>query len=104
MGIQNAAVRELAIPDLTTTVITLTITGIASDSAIAGGGGSAAGRRLVAVAAMLAGALAGAALVLHVSIVAPLAIALTVTAVVALVSSRAGAADASWIHPLRTQR
>ena len=32
MGTRNGAVRKLAIPDLTTTVLTLTITGIAADS------------------------------------------------------------------------
>ena len=99
MGIQNATVRKLAVPDMTTTVLTLTITGIAADSAIAGGNGSAAGRRLVVIAAMLLGALAGAALALHVHVVAPLAIALIVTAVVALVSWRAGADDPTWVHP-----
>ena len=31
MGVQNAAARKLAVPDLTTTVLTLTITGIAAD-------------------------------------------------------------------------
>jgi uncharacterized membrane protein YoaK (UPF0700 family) len=99
MGIQNATARKLAVPDLTTTVLTLTITGVAADSTVAGGAGSAAGRRLVAVTAMLLGALAGAALALHVHIVAPLAVALTVTAVVAMVSWRAGAADPTWVHP-----
>jgi uncharacterized membrane protein YoaK (UPF0700 family) len=99
MGIQNAAARKLAVPDLTTTVLTLTITGVVADSAIAGGAGSAAGRRLVAVAAMFLGALAGATLVLHVDTVAPLAIALIVTATVGLVSWRAGATDPSWVHP-----
>ena len=98
MGIQNATARKLAVPDLTTTVLTLTITGVAADSAIAGGAGSAAGRRLVAVTAMFVGALVGAALVLHVDIVAPLAIALVVTAAVGFVSWRAGAADPSWVH------
>ncbi len=98
MGIQNATARKLAVPDLTTTVLTLTITGVAADSAIAGGTGSAAGRRLVAVAAMLLGALVGAALALDVHIVAPLVIALIVTALVALVSWRAGVADPTWVH------
>src|SRR6267142_2938512 len=37
MGTRNAAVRKLAIPDLTTTVLTLTITGIGADSSIANG-------------------------------------------------------------------
>ena len=32
MGIQNAAARTIAVPDLTTTVLTLTITGIAAGS------------------------------------------------------------------------
>jgi uncharacterized membrane protein YoaK (UPF0700 family) len=99
MGIQNATARKLAVPDLTTTVLTLTITGVAADSAIAGGAGSAAGRRLVAVTAMLVGALAGAALVLHVQIVAALAIALVITALVALVSWRTSASDPAWVHP-----
>ena len=99
MGIQNATARKLAVPDLTTTVLTLTITGVAADSAIAGGSGSAAGRRLVAVAAMLGGALGGAALALDVHIVAPLVIALIVTAGVALVSWRTGVGDPAWVQP-----
>ena len=57
MGIQNATARKLGVPDMTTTVLTLTITGIGADSGLAGGKGSLAGRRLVAAAAMLAGAL-----------------------------------------------
>ena len=63
MGLQNATARALAVPDLTTTVLTLTLTGIAADAT--SGHGSKAGRRLVPVLAMFAGALAGAALVLH---------------------------------------
>jgi uncharacterized membrane protein YoaK (UPF0700 family) len=37
MGLRNATVRRLAVPDLTTTVLTLTLTGIAADSTLAGG-------------------------------------------------------------------
>jgi uncharacterized membrane protein YoaK (UPF0700 family) len=99
MGIQNATARKLAVPDMTTTVLTLTITGVAADSAIAGGAGSAAGRRLIAITAMLTGALAGAVLTLHVHLVAPLVIALIVTSLVALFSWRAGATDPAWVHP-----
>jgi len=40
MGIQNATARKLAVPDMTTTVLTLTITGTAADSSLAGGKGS----------------------------------------------------------------
>jgi uncharacterized membrane protein YoaK (UPF0700 family) len=37
MGVRNATVRKLGVPDLTTTVLTLTITGLAADSRLAGG-------------------------------------------------------------------
>ena len=37
MGIRNATVRRLAVPDLTTTVLTMTLTGLAADSKLAGG-------------------------------------------------------------------
>ena len=36
-GVRNAAVRKMALPDLTTTVLTLTVTGLAADSSLAGG-------------------------------------------------------------------
>ena len=75
LGIQNATARALAVPDLTTTVLTLTITGIAADAHAAGGSGSRAGRRLVSVGAMLAGALVGAVLILRGQVTVPLAVA-----------------------------
>ncbi|GAA3845171.1 hypothetical protein GCM10022403_091380 [Streptomyces coacervatus] len=59
MGVQNAAARALAVPDLTTTVLTLTITGVAADSRAAGGKGGKAGRRTLSAAAMFTGGLAG---------------------------------------------
>jgi uncharacterized membrane protein YoaK (UPF0700 family) len=62
MGLQNAAVRRLAVPDLTTTVLTLTLTGIAADSSLAGGDNPRVARRWGAVVAMLAGAVVGAML------------------------------------------
>jgi uncharacterized membrane protein YoaK (UPF0700 family) len=37
MGIQNATARKLGVPDMTTTVLTLTITGIGADSTFVGG-------------------------------------------------------------------
>ncbi len=37
MGLRNATVRQLAVPDLTTTVLTLTLTAPASESSLAGG-------------------------------------------------------------------
>jgi uncharacterized membrane protein YoaK (UPF0700 family) len=68
MGGQNAIARRLAVPDLTTTVLTLTVTGLVADAT----SWSVRGRRLVAVAAMLGGALAGGALLRWVSTAAPL--------------------------------
>lgn len=99
MGIQNAAARAIAVPDLTTTVLTLTITGIAADSKLAGGPGSRAGRRLVPVVAMLAGALLGAALIRDARPYDALAIALAVIGLGAAVSYLTGRANPAWIHP-----
>ena len=89
MGIQNATARRLAVPDLTTTVLTLTLTGIAADSRLGGGSGAHTGRRLLAVAAMLFGALVGALLLLKVAPVAPLALADGVLAIVCAMAYRA---------------
>ena len=65
MGVRNATIRRLAVPDLTTTVLTMTLTGLAADSALAGGDNRLASLRAAAVAAMLAGAFAGASAFLH---------------------------------------
>ncbi|MGO8958992.1 MAG: YoaK family protein [Streptosporangiaceae bacterium] len=75
MGVRNSVIRRLAIPDMTTTVLTMTLTGLAADSSLAGGSNPRAGRRSAAVLAMLIGAFAGAALYLHRGAALPLAIA-----------------------------
>jgi len=74
MGVRNATVRRIAVPDLTTTVLTMTLTGLAADSRAAGGSGGGSVRRIAAVVAMFAGALAGA-LALKTSLVLPLVLA-----------------------------
>jgi uncharacterized membrane protein YoaK (UPF0700 family) len=74
MGVRNATVRRIGVPDLTTTVLTMTLTGLAADSRPAGGTGTGTTRRLAAVLCMLAGALSGA-LLLEASLVLPLAAA-----------------------------
>jgi uncharacterized membrane protein YoaK (UPF0700 family) len=60
MGTRNATVRKLAIPDLATTVLTLTITGIAADSSFANGNNSRLARRDGSLIAMFFGAAFGA--------------------------------------------
>jgi uncharacterized membrane protein YoaK (UPF0700 family) len=71
MGTRNAAVQKLAIPDLTTTVLTLTITGIAADSSIANGNNPRLARRIESVVALFLGAALGA-VIIHYSISAAL--------------------------------
>ena len=63
MGMRNAAVRKLGVADLTTTVLTLTITGFAADSSLAGGSNPRWPRRLGSILAMFGGAATGAILV-----------------------------------------
>jgi uncharacterized membrane protein YoaK (UPF0700 family) len=96
MGVQNAAAQRLAVPELTTTVLTRTLTGLASEAAIVGGAGAHSGRRIVAVAAMLAGALAGGLLTLHVSIAATLAVALALGGALALAAHALSRSTAAW--------
>jgi uncharacterized membrane protein YoaK (UPF0700 family) len=84
MGLRNAVVRRLAVPDMTTTVLTLTITGLAADSSLAGGDNPRWQRRVGAILALIVGAFAGARMVLH-SISLPLAISCGVMVACALV-------------------
>jgi uncharacterized membrane protein YoaK (UPF0700 family) len=81
MGVRNATVRRLKVADLTTTVLTMTLTGMAADSQLAGGTGKGSWRRGAAVFAMGIGALAGALLVK-----ADLALVLLAAAVLAAVT------------------
>ncbi|WP_392967971.1 YoaK family protein [Streptomyces sp. LN245] len=87
MGLRNATVRRLGIADLTTTVLTMTLTGLAADSRLGGGAGHNSPRRIGSVFAMLAGALLGAWLVLHHGLGFPLLIAAIVPAVLAATAS-----------------
>jgi len=73
MGVRNSTIRRLAVPDITTTVLTMTLTGLASDSSLAGGSNPQLGRRSSAIAAMLVGAIVGAVLYLHTGATWPLA-------------------------------
>ncbi|TAP28554.1 YoaK family protein [Arthrobacter sp. S41] len=61
MGLQAATARHLGVKDVTTVVVTSTLTGLAADSPLGGGSGKFWQRRLLAVVLILAGAATGAA-------------------------------------------
>ena len=99
MGVRNATVRRLAVPDLTTTVLTMTLTGLAAEAAVAGGEqATAAYRRAAAVAAMLIGAIVGAALYLHQRAALPLLIAALVVTVAGVALRLNTSADATMVR------
>jgi uncharacterized membrane protein YoaK (UPF0700 family) len=94
MGGQNATVRQLKVYDLTTTVLTMTLTGIAAD--LRQRDRFAIVRRTLAVLTMLGGAIAGALLVLHVCDVAALGLAAALLAIVVGSAIAASRAPAEW--------
>jgi uncharacterized membrane protein YoaK (UPF0700 family) len=83
MGLRNAVVRKLGVPDLTTTVLTLTIAGLAADSSLASGNNPRWGRRAAAVLAMLTGAIAGTSMLAY-SVAVALFVCGVMTAICAL--------------------
>jgi hypothetical protein len=80
-------------------VLTRTLTGLVSEASALGGPGARAGRRGLAVAAMLAGACAGGLLVLHASVAAALSVAVAVATAVALAAHLTSRPGAAWIRP-----
>jgi uncharacterized membrane protein YoaK (UPF0700 family) len=96
MGIQNSAARKLAVPDLTTTVLTMTLTGIGADSPSGHRGHVTLVRRVLVVAVMLAGGALGAWLVLNVGVLVPLALAAGLQAIVAAAGVLASRKPAAW--------
>ncbi len=60
MGIQAATAKRLKVAEITTVVVTSTITGLASDSRLAGGKSPFWARRSSAIALIMAGAVVGA--------------------------------------------
>ncbi|WP_371095166.1 YoaK family protein [Streptomyces sanglieri] len=99
MGLQNAVARRLGVPDLTTTVLTLTLTGLAADSARAGGAAPRPGRRILSVLAIFLGALAGAVLLAHTGLVLVLVLTLVLLVVTSAAAHRLSASDAPWVKP-----
>jgi uncharacterized membrane protein YoaK (UPF0700 family) len=96
LGLQNAVVRRLAVPDLTTTVLTMTLTGIAADVS---SHGPSAVRRVAALAAMLGGAVVGAMVVMHQGRTAGLAAALVLVAVTGAAAVSSARGSKAWHSP-----
>jgi len=107
MGVQNAVARKLAVPDMTTTVLTMLLTGLGADfRAVMRERGRAdradrsalsdLGRRLLVVATMLAGAVSAAWLVLNVSPLSALSLGTALLAVAAIGAAVAASRPGHW--------
>ncbi len=96
MGVQNATSRRLGVPDMTTTVLTLTLTGFAADSILAGGTNPNPRRRLLSVAAMFLGAAIGAFLVLRHGIALALALSLVLLVVAGIAAYCLASSTEAW--------
>ncbi|MDP9983546.1 uncharacterized membrane protein YoaK (UPF0700 family) [Pseudarthrobacter oxydans] len=104
MGLQAATARHLSVKDVTTVVVTSTLTGLAADSRIGGGTGAHWGRRLGAVVLILVGAAVGAALLevhvgLGVLLTALLSLGVAITGGVARRGTPSPAAPATSATP-----
>lgn len=94
MGAQAAAARQVAVKDVTTVVVTSTITALSADSFLGNGSGSHWRRRGTAVVMIMLGALAGA-LLLRVHLALGPALAALITFVVAWSGHRGRAVPSS---------
>ncbi|MGW4384165.1 YoaK family protein [Kitasatospora sp. NPDC004531] len=95
MGLRNATVRSLGVPDLTTTVLTMTLTGLAADTRLARRRSPHQRRRVLAALTMIAGTVPGAVLVLHDHLAWALLLAAAVTAATAALYRDASRPDPS---------
>ncbi|MER6956439.1 YoaK family protein [Streptomyces sp. NPDC000618] len=86
LGMRTATVRKLKVADLPTTVLTMTLTALASDSRAAGGSEVRGFRRAAAVASLFLGALLGAWLVIHHGLGWPLLLAAAISGALALLA------------------
>jgi uncharacterized membrane protein YoaK (UPF0700 family) len=99
MGVQNALALKLAVPGLTTSVVTRAITGISAESHLAGGEGSNTGARIASTVALFVGALAGALLVVHLNPWCDLLGATAILTSIGLVAASLSRSNPSWEHP-----
>jgi uncharacterized membrane protein YoaK (UPF0700 family) len=99
MGLQNAIALKLSVPGLTTSVLTMAITGISADSHLAGGSGSHLGARTTSALSLFLGALIGAALILRVTIWSDLLAATVILAAVGVIAAVLSKSNPPWVKP-----
>jgi len=93
MGTRNAQVRRINVADMRTTVLTLTLTGLAYDLARGVITAQQLTRRVVSVAGMLLGAYVGALLVIHYGIAWPLGAGAVASGITALAYAAASSGN-----------
>jgi uncharacterized membrane protein YoaK (UPF0700 family) len=97
LGLQNTVVRHLAVPDMTTTVLTMALTGLGAD--IRKGDQPALARRLVSIMAMFLGGLLGAVIVLDAGVSASLTVIAIVLIVLVVILTIVSRKPANWQGP-----
>ena len=88
VGQRNAAVHRLGVPDMSTTVLTTALTGLVSNSSLAGGTNPHARLARTTILCMFGGALVGAVLLLHAGATWSLGVATGIVAVTAVFYNR----------------
>jgi uncharacterized membrane protein YoaK (UPF0700 family) len=97
MGVQNALARSLAVPDLTTTVLTGTLTALVAEAPESSGVRTA--RRLLATAALFVGALVGAYAALRGWSALPLLLAVAMLGATVGVAYALARSRGAWVNP-----
>jgi uncharacterized membrane protein YoaK (UPF0700 family) len=88
VGQRNAAVRRVGVPDMSTTVLTTALTGLASNSALAGGTNPHAHLARTTILCIFGGALVGALLLVHAGASWALGVAAGIVAIAAIFCNR----------------
>jgi len=99
MGSQSAMARRLAVADFTTTVLTMTLTGLAADPMLAAPDRRRMARRIVSALGIFLGAAIGAVALWRWGLRVALAAPLLLLAAVAAMAVRLAASKAEWTGP-----
>jgi uncharacterized membrane protein YoaK (UPF0700 family) len=98
MGLQNALAFKLAVPGLTTSVVTQAITGISAESPLAGGSGSNMGTRIASTLSLFVGALTGALFIVNLNAWSALLVATVALLLTGLSSALLSRSNPHWVH------